>query len=544
MPRPMPLPANKSTWPPAKHARRYRDAKLNLTWLGGDPSALSAAYGGTYQGAQQVTSASTGGGAFSRAVAAIKAEFWGTQATGELDSKRHSPVAEDIARTKAELMYAEEPRFTIDGPLYDADGPNNADGNPEYLKGDPRPETVAAQTRLDELVDKSNLYATLLAGAELGAALGCYGLRVAVDQERMPDRPTIAGVDALHLIPEYSWGVLVAVTFWRVVHSTDTELWRHLERHEGGKVFHGLYKGTSDNLGMAQPLTDLTELADLAVDADGAVTLSAARYLTGVSIPNALPDPLDLENNAGRSDFTPAVRDLFSAADEFYTRLMESVDDGRSRLIIADYLLNSAGKGQGLTFDRDERMMRRVSMPPAEDSSGKLPIEQIEFDLKVAEYLLGFEAMRENAIKAAGYNPQTMGDSGEVAMTATEYAGKNKRSMSTRGKSIRYARPLLAQLLTALVSVDVQEFKPKGADGSAIIAYPVRVEFPQAIQPTMTELVTNAKALKESGGSAEEVVRATYPGKSDAEVRVLATKRLEELTPVDPLSFGTAGAGL
>jgi len=94
------------------------------------------------------------------------------------------------------------------------------------------------------------------------------------------------------------------------------------------------------------------------------------------------------------------------------------------------------------------------------------------------------------------------------------------------------------------VSVDVQEFKPRGADGRAIVAYPVRVEFPQAIQPTMTELVTNAKALKESGGSAEEVVRATYPGKSDAEVRVLAMKRLEELTPVDPLSFGTAGAGL
>ena len=540
----MPLPANDSQWPPAKHAQRYRDAKLNLTWLGGDPSALSMAYGGTYAGAQVVAQGTSSGNVFTRTVNAIKAEFWGTQAAGELDTKRHSPVAEDIARTKSELMYAEEPRFTVDGPLHDADGPNDTDGKPQWLKGDPKPETAAAQKRLDDLVDKSNLIATLLAGAELGAALGCYGLRVAVDQKAIPDRPTIAGVDALHLIPEYSWDTLTAVTFWRVVKATESELWRHLERHEGGKVYHGLYKGTSDNLGQAQPLAEVASLADLTVDAEGAIILSTDGYLTGVSIPNALPDPLDLENHAGRSDFTPAVRDLFSAADEFYTRMMESVDDARSRLIIADYLLQSAGQGQGLTFDRDSRMMRRVNMPPSEEASGKLPIEQIEFEMRVAEYLMGFEAMRENAIKAAGYNPQTMGDSGEVAMTATEYAGKNKRSMSTRGKAIRYARPLLAQLLTALVSVDVQEFKPKAADGSAIVAYPVKVEFPAAIQPTMTELVTNAKALKESGGSAEEVVRATYPNKSDAEVRVLAEKRLEELTPVDPLSFGTAGAGL
>lgn len=538
----MPLPRNNTPWPPPEHAQRYRDAKLNLTWLGGDPAALSRAYGGVYQGAQTATEISAGGSWATRAARALKAEFWGTQAPGELDSKRHSPVAEDIARTKAELMYAEEPRFTVDGPLYDSDGPNVAGAAPEYLKGDLMPETAAAQARLDELVDKSGLIATLLAGAELGSALGGYGLRVAVDQERIPDRPTIAGVDALHIIPEYSWGVLVAVTFWRVARFTESELWRHLERHEGGKVFHALFKGTSDNLGMAVPLSDAG--LDYEVDEDGAVTLSADGHLTGVSIPNALPDALDLNNQAGRSDFTPAVRDLFSAADEFYTRLMESVDDGRSLLIIADYLLTSAGKGQGLSYNRDSRMMRRVNMPPSEDASSKLPIEQIAFDLKVAEYLLGFEAMREQAIKAAGYNPQTMGDSGEVALTATEYAGKNKRSMSTRGKSIRYARPLLAQLLTALVAVDVQEFKPRGADGAAIIAYPVRVEFPQAIQPTMTELVTNAKALKESGGSAEEVVRATYPGKTDAEVRVLATKRLDELTPVDPLSFGTAGAGL
>jgi len=540
----MALPHNGTPWPPREHARRYVDAKLNLVWLGGDPQQLSAAYGGTYQGAQNVTQTTATGSAFTRAVNAIKAEFWGTQPAGELDSKRHSPIAEDIARTKSELMYAEEPRFTVDGPLYAEDGPNGADGMPAYLQGDPTPETAAAQTRLDYLVDQADLISTLLAGAELGSALGSYGLRIAVDADRIKGRPTIAAVDALHIIPEYSWGVLVAVTFWRVVRSDGSESWRHLERHEQGRVYHALYKGTVDNIGMAVPLSEHPSTEGYMVNEDGYLTLSTDGHLTGFSIPNALPDPLDLDNQAGRSDFTPATRDLFSAADEFYTRLMESVDDGRSKLIIADYLLNTAGKGQALEFDRDQRMMRRVNLPPAEDSSGKLPIEQIKFDMRVAEYLLGFEAMRANAIKAAGYNPQTMGDATEAAMTATEYAGRNKRSMSTRGKSIRYARPLLAQLLTALVAVDVQEFAPRDAAGVAIKAYPVKVMFPDAIQPTMTELVTNAKALKESGAAAEEIVRATYPGKSDAEIRVLAEKRIAELSPVDPLSFGTAGAGL
>jgi hypothetical protein len=539
-----PLPPSNAAWPPSHVAKAYARMPRLLAWYGGDVDALGSSYGSVVAAPVEVERQS-GGNWLTRGVRQLRGEFWGGSTTEVQEHRHHAPIAEEIAKTHANLVMGDAPRFIVEGPLYDADATElDTDGEPIYRKGDPKPETAAAQRRLDWLLNACDGVATILASVEIGSMLGWYGLRVAVEPDKLGERAVIARVDATHTVPEYSWGQFVAVTFWRIVAKDDKATYRHLERHEHGTVYHGLYRSGGsgeEGLGQKVPLTDRPETADL----EPIVILSQKGLTTGISVPNALPDPLDLQNNAGRSALTPAVQDLMSNADEFLTLLMDSVDDAKSRLVIADYLMQSNGRGQSLNWDKDTRFMRRVNTPPGGDDAGRLPIEQIQFDMRVAEYLMGFEKMRELAIYAAGYNSQTFGEEGTVPQTATEYAGKNKRSMSTREAAIGYLHPKLEALLTALLDTDVQEFHPKVDgdafdQGEAIQAFPVRVVFPEAVQPTFSELADDATKVKATGGTQLEVVKVLYPDYTEAKQRTMAQARLDEVAAATPDTFGPA----
>jgi hypothetical protein len=546
----MPLPTTDTPWPPPEHAQRYADMAKALPWLVGDAAQLGGAVSGT-----QVPNVSGKDGRTWAARLFSREEMFGAQNNDVTRPRLHAPIGEDIARTKAILVYGERVRYVVDGERQTTDGPVVAgqldeDGQPmlAWRKGDPTPETAATQEALDQLLDRVGLESQLLGACEIGTALGSYALRIAVDKARFPKHPLIVTTRADAVIPEYEWGQLTAVTFWRVVEADGQRVLRHLERHEyaSGTVEHGLYQGDGRMLGQQIPLVEHPSTAPLAplVDAQARIRVAGEGTVTAVSIPNALPDASNPANLAGRTDFTPSVIGLMAAADDFYNQLMQSLDDGQSRLLVAEYLTSNAGKGKGLRFDRSTKLFTQLSVPVSDDQSGKLPIEQIQFDLRVAEYLLGYQSMRELAIQAAGYNPQTMGDTGDVQQTATEYAGKNKRSLATRDSSIRHAKNPLGDIVTGLLRVYVEQFAPRAADGTLVKAFPVHAEFPESVQPSAMELFSQAKALMDSGGSVEEVVKATYPDMGDDQVRVLAAKRKAETQSPDPVSFGGGGFGV
>lgn len=89
-----------------------------------------------------------------------------------------------------------------------------------------------------------------------GGALGGAYLRVVWDED-VSDRPWLSAVAADSAVPEFSPRHLRAVTFWTVVHVDGQTVWRHLERHEKGRILHGLYVGTPGMLGKRRPLQDL-----------------------------------------------------------------------------------------------------------------------------------------------------------------------------------------------------------------------------------------------------------------------------------------------
>lgn len=547
-----PLPVDNSAWPPAGHHERLQRMRLHSAWYAGDPERLRAAHGST--GVQTVgglgTTLNPTPGLATRVMAAIRNEFWGADITDEADTRRHLPTPQDVATISSEVLFSEPLQIRVMGPTHDADGTLQADGTYAWRKGDPTPDTARAQQRLEEVLAGCGFHSTLLAAAEISSALGSTGLRIAYDKSvpALANRPLIARVDADAVIPLYTWGQLTGTMFWRVVLQDKGDVvWRHIELHEGGRAYHALYKGDSNSIGTRRSLAELDATKHLAliVDSEGSVMVNPKGGPTALSVPNILPDPLDRASNAGRSDYTPPVLDLFDAIDRIYSQMMDTIDDAKSRLIIADSMLEKKGAGKGVGFNPDQRVFQRVKVPPAEKEGGGLPIEKIQFDMHVAEYLEAIDALTGKAIRAAGYNAQTMGDESGQEMTATEYSGRNKRSMSTRDKKIGYWQPALSALLTSLLEVDVHHFAPVGEDGQRVKAYPVEVKFPDAIQPTIGELANTVKTLKEAESASKFIrVRVLHPDWTEREVQEEVDRMLEESSVVDPITFGTGGAGV
>ncbi|MGY4901472.1 hypothetical protein [Streptomyces sp. 900116325] len=96
----------------------------------------------------------------------------------------------------------------------------------------------------------------LLTAGETAAALSGVFLRVTWDRAAAADRPLLTVVHPDQAVPEWTFGIMTAVTFWRALPGTGSAVWRHLERHERGKILHGLYEGTGDQLGRRVPLTE------------------------------------------------------------------------------------------------------------------------------------------------------------------------------------------------------------------------------------------------------------------------------------------------
>lgn len=534
------LPAPNTEWPPRDERARYDRMRINSTWYGGERAQLAAMQGGvqiTVTGGVRTTLNPNGGVASTQASGSTA--FWGARNNDhEVDDRRHLPVAEDIAALSAEVLFATRPQIVVDGPT---EVVQSDDGKAQAER--PTVATRAAQQRLDAILDRCNFHQTLMAAAETAAPLGAVGLRIAIDRGHIIDRPVIVRVDADAMLPQYTWGQLGGVWFWRVVGAEKNAVYRHVESHVGGWVYHGLYLGDPQNLGDRIPLADHPATRPLVpqVNDEGGIQIALGGGATAVSIPNMLPDPLDRQNPAGRSDYTPAVRGIFDDIDRVYTNLMQSIEDAQSRLFLDESLLERGAAGQGETFNQDQRMFRRINMPPVDGEMTRMPIEKVQFEMRVEEYLKALDALVTKAIEAAGYTAEARQDEAGRQMTATEYSGRNQRSMRTRGKKIGYWQAELESILTTFASVDVDEFHPiEYVDGVPVVvqAFPVRVEFPPAMQPTIVELAATAEALQRAkAASTATLVKTVHPEWDELEVQDEVDRIMNEGSALDPVTF-------
>lgn len=480
----MPLPAPGTVWPPRPLKHVTPHLRTWDAWYTGDPIKLAETYGYVGPGVPgfPVPRQSQWRGGV---IGAVSRFFWGQPNGAQQLNRLHVPIAADLCQAAADLLYSEQPTFTIEA---DADGGSKA------------------QDRLTELVDDT-LLGVLGEGTEIGAALGGHYLRVCWDTD-VADRPFLDARHADQAWPEFRYGHLTAVTFWTVVQRDGQQVWRHLERHETqgagasqvGVIRHGLYLGSETDLGRLVPLTDVPETAPLKdYLTDGNIISTESPGLGCVYIPNMRPqrrwrnDPAG--RNLGRSTLD-GVEHLMDGLDETYSSWMRDIRIGKGRIFVAKQLLEDQGPGQGATWDADQEVYASIKHMPGENAT-TLPIQAEQFDIRFAEHAATADKLVENILRTAGFSPQTFGmdaassdGRGNAAdITATEITARERKSYMTRDRMIRLAKPQVAAILEKLLAVDAAIFK------SGVTPSRPNVEFADAVQESMLTLAQTAQAL-------------------------------------------------
>ena len=484
----MPLPDGNITWPPKQFDDYFDLLGIFDGWYTGDVESLSA----TYRNRPITHRAQFNGGIIGLGARA----WWGKPpAGGEERSRLHIPLAADIATLSADYLFSEAPRVVLPGE-------RSKDGNTERDRMQERTETV---------INTPAVHSLLLESGEVASALGGTYLRLVWDQEAL----TAVHADAVHAdaaIPTFRFGRLAEVTFWRELDDTDGKVYRHLEHHAPGVVQHGLYLGTRDKLGQIVSVKDRAETAWL-VPPDAARTVGVIELQTGVQgltaayVPNMRPNKMFRKDphlaQFGVSDFTD-ITQIFDAVDEVWSSWMRDIRLAKARIIVARQYLESAGFGQGATFDYDREVYEGINA--LTDASGNsIGITTYQPDIRVQAHSDSVKELRDQAMRSAGWTPGSMGGSDAGLRTATEIKSDDRLSERTRDKKINYWKTLSPFFLTWL-QLDAALYGGPEPKEEPEFRFPAEA---QADQESMAR--TNQMLFAAQSASVETRVRAQHP---------------------------------
>lgn len=517
------LPEDNAVWPPPDCEAPYAQIRRLASWYSDETDML---YGGQ-------------AGSSSQAEATWLARF-GRRATSSAASTlstMHMPVAGDIARTSADLLFADMPDINLVNEV-----------------GAPVEE---AQKFWDDAADDMDLEAQLLVGAELCAALSGIYWRVTWDATVSPDRPIIEWVQPDFAVPEFVHGILVAVTVWGQLGTPkgqpSGQVWRHLERYSAGQIEHGLFVGTEDNLGRRAPLTEHPATESIQLTGPDFIALPAGIPMLMGYIPNMLPNRKLRLSKLGRADISGMERPdgPLAGIDKAWSSWMRDLDLGKGRITVPEDYLRTDGAGSGAVFDLDRAVYTPLRMPLSSDGQSALTISQ--FDIRDEVHARTVLALLTQVVRGAGYSLGSFGiaDGTGPAQTATEVRQRNALSMTTREKKIRYWRSGLRKLLGAYAAMDRELFGGKIPAGTRF-----DVEFSDAVAEDPHRVAETVNLLFQAqAASTRTRVEIVHPDwdetrvsdevaaiKADTDIAVPTPLNDGESTTVDP--FGTPSADL
>ncbi|MGY0023744.1 phage portal protein [Streptomyces sp. YJ-C3] len=493
----MPLPDKGVRWPPI-HPAIQADMADWAAWLSANPDRLAYRYRNRHRdnarfGPAENRPSQYRGGVVGR----VSRWFWGEPTPlGEKRANLHMPLARDIARTSADLLYSEPPALKV--------------------------AHKATQETLETLLN-TGLKRTLIAAGESGAGLGGAYLRIVWDTD-VAALPWIGRVRADGAAPEFAHGEkLRAVTFWTVLEADGQRVVRHLERHEPGWVLHGVYDGTEDNLGKPRALTDFEATKDFLPAR--ALPSGMERKLLVAYLPNTMdaPDWEDIPGAAGlgTSDFQGAETFL-SGIDETYTSWLRDIRLAKARIIVpSGYLLNS-GPGMGGVWE-DREVYAPMNVPPTADQA----ITLNQFLIRHEEHRATAAELTEKVVRNAGYSAGTFGDdSAGAAVTATEIKARNARSMSTRARKAELAAPEIADITEAWLMLVASPMFP-GAPAVDVERPDVR--FQDSVQDDVKTLAETAALWSQAEAASTEVkVALLHPDWDERDQRAEVDRILRE----------------
>ena len=463
-----------SEWPPPHLATIRAKQKIWGAWATSDTTVLGEVYGNSGLVAQV--------GLFEK----VRRFFMGTTPPpGQQNTAYHLPIGAGIVQTASELLFAEAINVSV-----------------------PTGATTTQHDALTDLLTRTNMVSSLAQGAEIAAAKGGVLARLYWDENGTgfdwvhPDRVTFV---------EDGWPRIET----RIGSTKNGTVWRHFETHGPGWIEHALYEGTEAKLGKRVPLTDRTETAGLVVDENGVIW-------TGIDKPTAVY----IQNKPGNDGYgvsdLDGVEHLLDAANEAFTSWMRDVRLSKASILVPQALLETRGPGQGATHNLDREVF--VGVNAMADS---MDITSHQFGIRTAEFKATLDEIRRSIYDGAGYSPYTFGLTDSVAITATEVAARERKTMTTRERKTRAWTAAIIDLIAVLWSVEYAQF-----GGPAPL--PVTVGFPDGVSPTPQETATEITALRGAGVmSIESGVRRTNPAWTDEEVDAEVEKILSETRGVD-----------
>ena len=483
----MPIPTG-GAWPPPAPAPAYTRYRDWDAWYVGDPTLLADVYGRLSTApSQRVRPGQLAGGV----VGMLSRWMWGNPPRRDRrDDRIHVPVPADLAAAVAGLLFSEAPALT---------------------------GSKTAQAAIEGIID-GGLHTVLRHAAEIGAVLGDVYLRPVIDKDIAPKRAIATAVPADAAIPVIRWGELVEVTFWSCLHEDRSTYVRLLEHHDvvrgAGRITYSLHEGTQQELGRAIPLTehpDAAHLADL-VDAEGSQA-TGLRELDVVRVPNAGPQrawrklgPLKYH---GRSDLD-GNEPLFDRIDRVWTGWMGDIHNARGRITVPSWMLESRGAGQGAEWDADREVYSAINAQPG-DQAPTLTVTQ--FAIRHVEHKATIDALMEAAMRHAGLSSQTLGEEGDISMTATESQNRERQSFVTRGDRINTWAPRLAKYVELHMAVEQKHFAGPEPELPNVAFADSVSESPETVART-TQLLFAAEAI-----SIETRVRRNNPDWDDTQVK-------------------------
>jgi hypothetical protein len=482
----MALPVSDMAWPPHDLKREIKRVKGYADWYSGDLDDVLGAPGGV-----RVFSK----GRIAGAVGALRGTSTMTGASGWGESNPlHVPVPADLARTSADLLFAETPALT-------------------FGEG-------AAQARWEELVDALDLDGMLLEGGELAAALSGMYWRASFDLIASPTLPILSLIQPDNAWPEWSWGRLVAVTFVRQLNRDEdggsgakVTIWRHLERHSvsalGAVVEHGLYAGSSDKLGRRMALTDHPMTADIAdaLTSEDMILLDGVPMTAGY-VPNMRPNRGDRGSRLGRSDYDQ-LDGLFRSIDETWTSWMRDLRLGKARIVVPGEYLRDNGPGAGTTFDVDREIYEPLRMMPPSGSDPAAAIKSMQFAIRVAEHQGTLRALVQQAVSSAGYSMRAfgLGNTDVGGVTATQVDSEDALTDLTRKKKARYWTQGLRDIAAALLGIDARINRTP----TVVPKLPITVEFGDSAEPPAVVAATVNLLAQAGAASTQTLVELVHP---------------------------------
>lgn len=516
----MPMPAPNSEWPPKEYATAFETIRQDDAQLSGRLDVINKRRSRQNKTPYRHRSQLNGG------LVGTASRFMLGKPQPERPKSHlithHLPIAEQLTTALADFMAGKPPSAALD--------PKDA-GN------------TKAEEALDRLVSSDKFSSDWWNAVYRAGSLGWVYGRVVWNQAVQPD-PWIEWVDADGGMAEFENGRQCAVTFWDVFPADKgKDVYRLLQRHTPGQIEYGLYKGTEDNIGMPVPFTEhpkAAHIAELDGLVEGTTILTGTEGITANMLSNYRPRQewrhQPLLRYYSVSDVSRGGT-LFENIDHNWSQLQHEVEAARGRLFIDEALLNSDGPGKGSYFDWFRDIYEAA---PGLDADSKPTFEQIQFDMRVAEYLQLVDASTRKAVSALGLSPFTvdMDPQASGQMTATETKARTKRTRSTAETKGRHERAHLSSLLTAWLQMDAD------LNGYTAPQHPVIVSLPDQIEVSEEEIAANVSSVYSNGLSS--LVRAVAklhpewtPEEITREVELIKQERREE-APADPF----AGLGL